>query len=103
MKRYQARRRQQASHRNLKNTLEEHQAPLERKVVSGRTENVYSWFSHLHSAVQIVLILCATIFLILLLLNPVAGGALISYLLALKGIKGSPFIQRKMSEEANIF
>jgi hypothetical protein len=57
--------------------------------VSAHSESLLDWFTHLHPGVQITFMLCSTAILILLVFNPVAGGVIASFLLALLG-RGNP-------------
>ncbi len=70
--------------------MKRHSLPCHHPAVFTRSENLLDWFGHLRPQVQIALLLCMTTILVLLVFNPVAGGALVSFLLALRGIKDVP-------------
>jgi len=66
------------------------QALANQQNAPAHSEGWLDWFRYLHPIVQIALIASITAILILLILNPVAAGALVSFILALRGIKSIP-------------
>ena len=69
-----------------------HQVFANQHNASTHSEGLLDWFRDLHPTVQIALIFSMTTILIMLIFNPVAGGVLVSFLLALRGIENIPAV-----------